>query len=105
MFNLFSPNTAYAQTINSSSPIITFVGKVDNYIVNPLIIFMFSLALMYFLYGVLDFFINSSSAGEKDTGKQHMMWGIVGMFLMIAVFGILRLIEHTFGLGANDLIG
>ncbi len=81
------------------------MGKVDRYLVNPLIIFMFAAALGYFLFGVVMFFVNPDNAGEKGDGKQHMLWGVVGMFLMISVFGILKLIEHTLGLGANPLIG
>ena len=108
LLDLFLTNTVYAQTttptITTTSTIVVFVGKVDRLLINPLIIFMFSAAFLYFIYGALEFFINSASAGEKGTGKQHMLWGVVGMFLMISVFGIMKLIESTFGLGSNVLI-
>ncbi len=101
ILTFFRPNIAYADDPGS---IKIFVAKVDLYIVNPLIILMFAVALMFFLFGVLEFFINEASAGEKGTGKQHMLWGVVGMFLMISVFGILKLIQHTLGVPDNPLI-
>jgi uncharacterized membrane protein YjfL (UPF0719 family) len=30
--------------------------------------------------------------------KSHMLWGILGMVIMISVFGILSLIMNTFGI-------
>ena len=101
ILNFLTTNVAYAATATTSA-ITVFVGKVDRRIVNPLIIFMFAAALAYFLFGVVQFLINSTSAGEKDTGKQHMIWGIVGMFIMFSVFGILKLIENTLGINVSD---
>lgn len=104
IFTFFVPHIAYAQT-SSSSAIKIFVGKVDLLIINPLIVLMFGAALAYFLFGVVEFLINQANSGEKGTGKEHMLWGVIGMFIMISVFGILHLIEHTLGVGPNPLIG
>ena len=38
-----------------------FIGKVDTMIINPLILFLFALAVVYFLYGVLDFLMNQEN--------------------------------------------
>ncbi len=91
--------TAYAQ--NAVSPIATFVGKVNRYITNPLIILMFAAALVYFLYGVFEFLMKADDAEARDIGKTHMLWGIVGMFIMLAVFTILHIIENTLGVPHN----
>ena len=102
--NFFLPKIAYADTA-TSSPIGIFVGKVDLYLINPLIILMFGAALAYFLYGVVEFLANQANSGEVGTGRQHMLWGIIGMFIMISVFGIMHLIEHTLGISPNPIIG
>ena len=100
ILNFLAVNVAYAQT-STTSAITVFVGKVDRRIVNPLIIFMFAAALAYFLFGVVEFLINSGTAGEKNDGKQHMLWGVIGMFIMFSVFGILKLIENTLGIDVS----
>jgi uncharacterized membrane protein YcgQ (UPF0703/DUF1980 family) len=87
---------ANAQT---SSIVDGFVGRVNSYIINPLIILMFSVALAFFLYGVVEFIMNADKADEREIGQQHIMWGVIGMFIMFSVFVILRLIENTLGIG------
>ena len=37
--------------------------------------------------------------GENQAGKNHMIWGIAGMLVMVSVWGIIGLIENTFGIG------
>ncbi|MEX1120391.1 MAG: hypothetical protein WEB94_01415 [Candidatus Paceibacterota bacterium] len=38
-----------------------------------------------------------SDAG-RATGIQHMLWGLIGMFIMIAGYGIVNLLKATFGI-------
>ena len=73
------------------------IGRVEQVILNPLIGFMFALALVYFLYGLVEFIINRDSDDKRTQGKSHMLWGIVGMFIMVAAFGIINLIKTTIG--------
>ena len=91
---LFTP-VAYAD-------IGTLMQKVNHLILNPLIVFLFALALVMFLYGVFQFTINASNDEDRTTGKQHMIWGVVGMFIMIAVFGIMQVIINTLGINYID---
>ena len=67
------------------------------YIVNPVIVFLFALALLYFAYGVLVFLINADEESKRETGKKHMLWGVVGLFIMVAVYGIIGVILGTIG--------
>jgi len=69
---------------------------VDN-IVNPIIYFIFALALLYFLYGVIIFIKDADDETARDTGKKHMLWGIVGLFIMVSVYGIIGIIIGTIG--------
>lgn len=74
------------------------IYRINQAIVNPLIIFMFSVALLYFAWGVLQFIFYMDSEEKRDEGKMHMLWGIVGMFIMFGVFGIIQIILGTFGI-------
>ncbi len=79
----------------------TFLRKFNDVILNPIITLLFALAVVYFLWGVSQFILNSESDEAREKGKMHMIWGIVGIFIMIAVFGIIRLIANTFGLDTS----
>ncbi len=74
------------------------VSRISQYIIDPIILLLFALGLLYFLWGVAIFIWQSDSEDARKKGVQHMLWGIIGMFIMIAALGIINLIEGTFGL-------
>lgn len=89
--DLFSTKIAYA-SLNS------FIGSVDTMIINPLISLLFALAIVYFLYGVFEFIANQENEEKKTTGKSHMLWGIIGIVIMMGVFVIMNMILSTLGI-------
>jgi hypothetical protein len=68
----------------------------DN-IVNPIISLMLAVAIIYFLWGVFEFVRNAESSEERKKGGQHMLWGALGLFIMVTAYGILNLIKGTLG--------
>lgn len=91
MLELFSTNIAYAASVD------TLVSKVDRLIINPLIYLLFALAILFFLYGMLEFILNQQNEEKKTTGKSHMLWGIIGITIMLGVWTILGVILNTIG--------
>jgi len=73
------------------------VPVITGVIINPLITLLFVLALAYFFWGVFEFISKPAGDSEKETGKKHMIWGVVGMFIMASVKGIISLIKVTIG--------
>lgn len=74
-----------------------FLKKVDAAIITPLILLLFALALAYFLWGLFVFIRNTDSDEGRSEGKQHMIWGIVGMVIMLAARTIIEIGLRTFG--------
>ena len=75
------------------------INKIVDLIINPAIYVVFSFGLLVFVYGVVEFMVALSKGGETKDGKQHMLWGVIGMFIMVSVFGIIHLLNSTFGFG------
>ena len=75
---------------------ILLIGKVKTSIVNPLMLLLMALAAVYFLYGVYEFIANFDSEEKRAAGRQHMLWGVIGLFIIVSVFGIINLIYKTF---------
>lgn len=96
--DLFTINVAYA----SFDSVDSFVRSVNANIINPLIVLLFGLAIVYFLYGVLEFLMGQDNEEKKTQGKNHMLWGIVGIVIMMGVFTILNIIMSTFGIEGID---
>lgn len=80
-----------------------FIQSVDRVILNPLIILMFSLALLYFVYGVIRFLSLDAADKTRDEAKNAILWGIVGMFIMFSVYGIIKVLLSTFGITSTDV--
>ena len=89
--NFLFTNVAYA-----SESLDNFIKNVNKLIVNPLILLLFALALVYFLWGVFEFISNQENEEKKTAGKKHMLWGIVGITIMMGVWTILNMILATF---------
>jgi len=64
-------------------------------IMNPLIALMIAFAVLYFLWGVFQFIRNAESPEERKKGGLHMLYGVVGLFLMVTAYGVVRLIVQT----------
>ena len=77
----------------------TFVGKISVAIINPLLALFFAAGLLLFVWGIIEFLGGLSEDSEKkEDGKRHMLWGVIGMFIMVAALAIINLITNTFGL-------
>ena len=77
------------------------VNKFVDYIINPAILIIFAAGFFLFVWGLVQFLWNLDEGAQSD-GKQHMLWGIVGMLIMISVYGIIGLIDNSFGLQISN---
>ncbi|HLP86655.1 MAG TPA: hypothetical protein VK153_02155 [Candidatus Paceibacterota bacterium] len=75
----------------------TLVRSVNRVIINPIIVLLFALAVVYFIYGILQYLFNPDNEEIRNSSKKHMLWGIIGMFVMVSVFGIMNIILNTIG--------
>lgn len=81
----------------AEADIVTLMGSINRVIINPLIVFMFALAVVYFVYGLVRYLLSPDNEEIRTSSKSHMLWGIFGMFIMIAVFGIMNILLKTVG--------
>jgi hypothetical protein len=77
--------------------VITLMKSINRVIINPIIFFLFACAMVYFLYGVVQYLLSPGNEEVHKKSKAQMLWGIIGLFIMVAVFGIMRLILNTVG--------
>ncbi len=71
------------------------IGKFVEIIINPIIILLATASLLVFLYGIVEFLFQGNNPTKATAGKQHMFWGIIGLFIFIASIGILRILSET----------
>ena len=83
-----SPQVAYAA-------VLPIVASINREIVNPTLEVVFMAGLVVFMWGLVEFLWHSDSDQGKEKGKAHMLWGVIGMFIMVSAFGLLTLIINT----------
>lgn len=76
----------------------SIIGRFETYIVDPVLLILFAGGFFFFVYGLVEFLITMNQGGEKNEGKEHMIWGVVGMLIMVSVYGIISLLDNTFDL-------
>ena len=89
-------DTVYAAS-KSENVVNTIVPKIVANIVVPLVEFIFALAFLYFVWGLIVFFKNGDDPAKRKEGQSHILWGVVGITIMISVYGIVRLVMNTVG--------
>jgi len=81
--------------------LVKVVQAVNDAILNPIIGVLFVAALAYFFWGAFQFIANAGNETGREKGKKHMLWGIIGLFLMIAVLSIIGVVLRTFEADTN----
>ena len=95
--DLFYTKVAYAARFDD------FLTNVNSFIINPLITLLFALAVAYFLWGMFEFILNQQNEEKKTTGKGHMLWGVIGIAIMMAVWAILGIILNTLNIRRDQI--
>ena len=61
---------------------------------------LISLAVLFFLWGVFKYI--KGDAAAKAEGAKNTLWGIIGIFVMVSVWGLVRILTSTFGTTADQ---
>jgi predicted membrane channel-forming protein YqfA (hemolysin III family) len=78
------------------------LDRIITYLVDPAIRVVFTLGLLLFIWGLVQYLWEIKDGKADGDGKQHMLWGLVGMLIMVSVYGIIALIVNTFQLGSSS---
>lgn len=62
---------------------------------------IFVLAFAMFLWGVVQYVINSSEEAKREKGRQFMLWGVIALFVMFAVWGLVAVLGNTFNIDVD----
>lgn len=57
--------------------------------------FLVALALLYFLWGLAVFMFKSGDEKAIEEGKSKMIWGVIALFVMISVWGLVAVLQDN----------
>ena len=65
---------------------------------------LITLALLYFLFGLGEYVLESHDDAKKTEGRNRMIYGVVALFVMVSVWGLVGVIASQFGITAGGQI-
>jgi|SRR3989344_3308717 len=65
---------------------------------NAVIPLLMVAATVFFLWGVLQFVTSGGDEDKRKEGRDHIIYGLIGLFIMVAVWGLVGAIQGTFEL-------
>lgn len=90
-----SPLLALAAGTTISNILDTLVNYLG-YIVPALI----TIAVIYFIWGVITFMTSSDEEAKKN-GRTKIINGLIGLFVIVAFWGIIGVVKNSFGIQNN----
>ena len=71
--------------------------KVVLYLLNPVLQFVTVITILYFLYGIMMYIVQMNNPEKKEDGKRHLLWGSIGIFIILSINGILIMLNSAVG--------
>ena len=71
------------------------LNNISLFVINPIIYILFTVAFVVFVWGIMQFVGNLDNEEARSTGARHMIWGIIGMVIMVSVTSIVGVIQNT----------
>lgn len=71
-----------------------------NTFLNALMGLFITLAIVVFFWGLIKYLVNAGE--EKSEGLQVMFYGVIAIFVMVSIWGIIRLLQSTFKVTSTD---
>ena len=95
-FITFTPLLTFAQGAVNSTNASDIITKISN-LLGAVLPVLVALGVIYFVWGVVQYFIRDSEEA-KEKGKDRIIYGIIGLVVIVGMWGLVRIVTNTFGL-------
>ena len=93
------PLFAFAQNPGQIGNVVINIQGILNSIIPVLLI----IGTIVFLWGVISFVTAGADEEKRANARQLMIYGLVALFVMVAVWGIVRVLVQFFGVGGQGV--
>ena len=70
-------------------------------LMNAVVPVLIALAVLYFVYGVVSYVI-SDDEEAKSKGRDRIIFGVIGLAVILGLWGLVNLLRNTFGLNNSQ---
>lgn len=97
---VLAPSLALAQNLDNLQNLVSAFGG----IVSQLIPIVFGIAVIVFFWGLAKYILAAGSEESKAEGRRIMIGGIIAIFVMASIWGIVRWAQSALGVGQVNSI-
>ena len=98
---LFAPLLALAESINNLDQLLGKTGLLG--IFDLVIKVLIGAAVVLFLFGVVKYISSGGDEEKRKEGKNLVVYGIIGLFVMVSVWGLVNILAGTFTLESGTV--
>ena len=84
--------------------LIDLLGKIQS-ILNSLIPFIIGLAVFVIIWGIFNYVAHAAEEEKRAEARQYIVWGVIGVFFMVSIWGFVAILINTFGVDSAIDIG
>jgi len=88
---------AAATDLNFFTGLVTQLQSLVNLLV-PLVI---AIGLLLFIWGLVQYIVVSGDEAATEEGRRKMVWGVIALFVIVSVWGLVALLGQLTGVGQN----
>lgn len=82
---------------NTIGSIICQIG----YYVNVIIPILIAVAVVVFIIGIIQYVLGKSD-DAKTEGRSRMIYGLIGLMVIVSIWGLIAILQRTFGIDVED---
>jgi len=91
------PVIASAQAITDVNSLTYKLTNIGNVVIEILIAF----AVIYIIFNVIRYIMKADKPEERNAIGGAILWGIVGLFVILSIWGLVRILTNTFRTDTN----
>ena len=95
-----APSLVFAQNLSNLETLVRSIGRLIS-LALPIVV---AIALLAFFWGIVKYIFSASDEAKKKEGQTLMIWGLVALFVMVSVWGLVRFIGNALGVQQGDTI-
>ncbi len=96
-----APVLASAQQLQGFSTLLTSIGRLID-LALPIVV---ALGLLGFFFGLAKFIFSAGDPEKQKEGRQIMIWGVVALFVMVSVWGLVKFLGNAFNISPDRTSG
>ena len=99
---MLAPMMVFGQTVASApapdSGFLNDMLETLNGIITSLVPIVLGAAVLFFLWGVFKYVAAGDDEEQRKSGRQLMINGIIAIFVMVSLWGLVNMLDNFFGL-------